>query len=113
MKFCCRFRTSAAERLIRGTEAFNWESLPKNHPDTGSLTMAGWISFLDTIIRRTVASMMVYLVGHTVFSLLISNKHILLFNAWFPFDWSVSPVYQLINLQQVNKRITIFLYLYN
>jgi hypothetical protein len=66
--------------------------------------MAGWISFLDTIIRRTVACVMVYFMMYTATCLLISNKRILLFNAWFPFDWKVSPAYELINLQQVKKK---------
>ncbi|XP_033607078.1 odorant receptor 2a-like [Cryptotermes secundus] len=62
--------------------------------------MAGWISFLDTVIRRTVAIVMVYLLTYTAASLLIPHKRVLLFNAWFPFDWTVSPTYELICLQQ-------------
>ncbi|PNF35137.1 hypothetical protein B7P43_G09265 [Cryptotermes secundus] len=100
MKSCCRFRTNAVERLIRGTEAFNWESLPKNDPDTGSLTMAGWVFFLGTVIRRTVGIVMSYFLMHAAVTLLISHERVLLFNAWFPFDWTVSPTYELICLQQ-------------
>ncbi|XP_033607070.1 putative odorant receptor 85e [Cryptotermes secundus] len=62
--------------------------------------MAGWVFFLGTVIRRTVGIVMSYFLMHAAVTLLISHERVLLFNAWFPFDWTVSPTYELICLQQ-------------
>ena len=32
----------------------------------------------------------------------IVANHETVFNAWYPFDWNISPFYELVNISQVN-----------
>jgi hypothetical protein len=66
--------------------------------------MAGFIPAIKTIIRRILIAVLLYLYAYITACVLISNKRLLLFNAWFPFDTSVSPAYELITIEQVRFR---------
>jgi hypothetical protein len=35
----------------------------------------------------------------------IVTNHETLYNAWYPFDWTVSPFYELVNISQVTTSI--------
>jgi len=81
------------------TDSFTWEDLPTRDADTGHLTAAGWIP-LTMNYSRNLAIMIVCF--HTVQSTVcIVTNHETQYLAWYPFDWTVSPFYELVNISQV------------
>jgi hypothetical protein len=81
------------------TDSFTWEDLPTRDADTGQLTAAGWIPLILKYIR---------LEGTVIFSahfvqstIRIVTNHETMFGVWYPFDWTVSPFYELVNISQV------------
>jgi hypothetical protein len=87
------------------TDSFTWEDLPTRDADTGHLTAAGWIPLIKMYTTRAAIVIMVF---HTVQSTIrIVTKHETLFIAWYPFDWTVSPFYELVIISQV--KITIYI----
>jgi hypothetical protein len=81
------------------TDNFTWEDLPTTDADTGHLTAAGWIP-LTLLYGRSAA--IAILCFHTVQSTIrILTNHETLLVAWYPFDWTVSPFYELVNISQV------------
>jgi hypothetical protein len=81
------------------TDSFTWEDLPTRDADTGHLTAAGWIPLMQTYAARaTVASSAFHCVHSTI---RIVTNHETLFNVWYPFDWTVSPFYELVIISQV------------
>ena len=81
------------------TDSFTWEDLPTRDADTGQLTAAGWISLIQMYTTRVAV---VTLGFHTVQSTIrIVKSHETLIIAWYPFDWNVSPFFELVNISQV------------
>ena len=96
---CIRLRQSSIERVMDLTDSFTWEDLPTRDADTGHLTAAGWIP-LTMKYSRSVA--IVNICFHTIQSTLrIVTNHETVLIAWYPFDWTVSPFYELVNISQV------------
>jgi hypothetical protein len=87
------------EELIRLTEFFTWEEMPVSDPETGHRTFAGLIIGIQDISKNIFTFTLVYHVVHT--SVRIVTSHDMVFQAWYPFDASTSPVYELIMLSQV------------
>jgi hypothetical protein len=86
------------------TDSFTWEDLPTRDADTGQLTAAGWIRLIKTYSRRATVLIIVF---HTVqSSIRIVTNHETIFITWYPFDWTVSPFYELVNISQVIISIT-------
>ena len=85
------------------TDSFTWEDLPTRDADTGYLTAAGWIPLIKTYTVRT---LVVFIVFHTAqASVRIATKHETIFNVWYPFDWTVSPFYELV----ISSQVTIYI----
>ena len=81
------------------TDSFTWEDLPTTDVDTGYLTAAGLIPLIKTYTARAAVVIMVF---HTVqSSIRIVTNHETIINAWYPFDWTVSPFYELVIISQV------------
>jgi hypothetical protein len=81
------------------TDSFTWEDLPTTDPDTGHLTAAGWIPLIMKYMKRAA---IVFLSIHSVQSTLrMVTNHETMLTAWYPFDWTVSPFYDLVNISQV------------
>jgi hypothetical protein len=81
------------------TDSFMWDDLPTREAETGNLTMAGWISLIQMHATHVaVLSLAFHFVQSTI---RIVTNHETLFNAWYPFDWNVSPYYELVNISQV------------
>jgi hypothetical protein len=81
------------------TDSFTWEDLPTRDADTGQLTATGWIPLSMKYGKRTaIAILCFHMVQSTV---RIVAKHETLFTVWYPFDWTVSPFYELVNISQV------------
>jgi hypothetical protein len=86
------------------TDSFKWEDLPNKEAEWGQLKAAGWIP------RINFASVRVYIVLtllHFIQSTIrIFTNHETIFIAWYPFDWTVSPSYELVNISQVTISIS-------
>jgi hypothetical protein len=81
------------------TDSFTWEDLPIRDADTGHLTAAGWIPL---IMKYSIRAAIAGLCFHTVQSTIrIVTNHETIFIVWYPFDWTVSPFYELVNISQV------------
>jgi hypothetical protein len=92
------------------TDSFTWEDLPTRDADTGHLTAAGWIPLTMKYSKNAVIAIFCF---HIVQSTIrIVTNHETLFTVWYPFDWTLSPFYELVNISQVTDRILICLFLY-
>jgi hypothetical protein len=81
------------------SDSFMWEDLPTRDPDTGHLTAAGWIPL---IVKYTKHAAVVVTSFHFLQSTIrIVTNHETMFITWYPFDWTVSPYYELVNISQV------------
>jgi hypothetical protein len=85
------------------TDSFTWEDLPTRDADTGHLTAAGWIPKINVFTKR--ASIAIILVHFGQSTIRIVTNHETIYVAWYPFDWTVSPFYELVNITQVTISI--------
>jgi len=94
------------ERAMDLTDSFTWEDLPIRDADSGHLTAAGWIPLTMKYSRIVFIAMVCF---HSVQSTVrIVTNHETIFIAWYPFDWTVSPFYELVNISQVTISKTKF-----
>ena len=89
--------------MLRLTDAFIWEDLPTTDPVTGSLTMAAWIPRIQkfTTVIATIA--IGFHVVQTAIRYTTSDDRPFMFGAWYPFDVTKSPTYELIGITQVRR----------
>jgi hypothetical protein len=88
------------------TDSFTWEDLPTRDADTGHLTAAGWIPLTMKYSRSVAIAILCF---HTIQSTIrIMTNHETIMIAWYPFDWTVSPFYELVNISQVTFSKTEF-----
>ena len=101
---CLRFRQRNIERAMDLTDSFTWEDLPTRDADSGQLTAAGWIPLT---MKYSSSAAIAILCFHTVQSTIrIVTNHETIFIVWYPFDWTVSPFYELVNISQVTISVT-------
>jgi hypothetical protein len=106
LSFFFRLRQHSIERAIELTDSFTWEDLPTRDADTGYLTLAGWIPLIKLFSTRTAVALTLF---HFIQSTVrIATNHETFFIAWYPFDWSISPFYELVNISQVTISKTTF-----
>jgi len=108
---CIRLGQRSIERAMDLTDRFTWEDLPTRDADTGHLTAAGWIPLTMKYSRNAAIAILCF---HTVQSTIrIVTNHETMYIVWYPFDWTVSPFYELVNISQVtiSKREFSFLLL--
>jgi hypothetical protein len=80
-----------------------WEDLSNRDPDTGHLKPAGWISLIEMYSKSAAIGIILF---HSVQSTIrIVTNHETVYTAWYPFDWTVSPFYELVNISQVTISI--------
>ena len=104
---CIRLRQQSIERAMDLTDSFTWEDLPTRDVDSGQLTAAGWIPLtMKYSIRAANATLCLHMVQTTI---RILKNHETQYNAWYPFDWTVSPFYELVNISQVRIYKTEFI----
>ena len=85
------------------TDNFTWEDLPTRVAESGRLSAAGWIPLIKMFsTRAAIASAVFHFVQSTI---RVVTNHETLFLVWFPFDWNVSPFYELVNISQVTFSI--------
>jgi len=81
------------------TDNFTWEDLPTRDADTGHLSAAGWVPLT---MKYSVRVAIVCLSFHILqSSIRMVKNHETVLAAWYPFDWTVSPFYELVNISQV------------
>ena len=103
---CIRLQLRSIERAMDLTDSFTWEDLPTRDADTGHLTAAGWIPLTMKYSRRAAIAGLCF---HTVQSTIrIVTNHETIMNAWYPFDWTISPFYEIVNIAQVTISKTKF-----
>jgi hypothetical protein len=96
---CLRFQQQRIEGAIDLNDSFTREDLPLREPDTGVFTAAGWIPLIQTYIMRAFAlSLTCISVQSTI---RIVRNHETVYIVWYPFDWTISPFYKLVNISQV------------
>jgi len=96
---CIRLRQRSIERVMDLTDSFTWEDLPTRDADTGHLTAAGWIPLTMMYSRNAaIAILCIHIVQSTI---RIVTNHETIVTVWYPFDWTVSPFYELVNISQV------------
>jgi hypothetical protein len=87
--------------MLKLTEAFIWEDLPRTDPDTGALSMAAWIPRVEKISFLITSFATVFHVIQSSVRLLTSDDRPMFYGTWYPFDTSKSPLYELTNITQV------------
>jgi hypothetical protein len=96
---CLRLQILSTERSMDLTDSFTWEDLPTRDADNGHLTAAGWIPLTMKFCRSAAVALLCF---HFVQSTIrIVTNHETMFIVWYPFDWTVSPLYEVINISQV------------
>ena len=85
------------------TENFTWEDLPTRDADTGQLTAAGWIPKMNVFSMTAAIAIIVFHFAQS--TVRIVTKHETMFTVWYPFDWTVSPFYEMVNISQVKMCI--------
>jgi hypothetical protein len=106
---CIRLQKQSIERAMDLTDSFTWEDLPTRHADTGHLTASGWIPLTMKYSRSAAIAILCF---QTVQSTIrIVTNHETMYTVWYPFDWTVSPFYELVNLSQVTFSKTKFSYI--
>ncbi|XP_023717009.1 odorant receptor 2a [Cryptotermes secundus] len=98
MDISFRFRKHDMNHLITLTEYFTWEELPAIHPDTGYATHAGLVPKIPVIVKYMMVFIAVFHGTQCIVRMIIS--HDMIYSKWYPFDATVSPVYELVNLSQ-------------
>jgi hypothetical protein len=107
---CIRLQQRNIERAIDLTDSFTWEGLPTRDADTGHLTAAGWIPLT---LKYSKIAAIAFISFHTVQSTIrIVTNHETVYTVWYPFDWTVSPLYELVNIAQVTLSKKKFAYIF-
>jgi hypothetical protein len=94
-----RLQQRSIERAMDLTDSFTWEDLPTRDADTGQLTAAGWIPL--TMKYSTIAAIALQFFHIVQSTICIVTNHEKIAVAWYPFEWVVSPYYELVNISQV------------
>jgi hypothetical protein len=96
---CLRIQQRSIEHAMDLTDSFTWESLPTRDTESGRLSAAGWIPLIKMFSTRAAIVNVFYHFGQS--TIRIVTNHDTMIIAWYPFDWTVSPFYELVNISQV------------
>jgi len=96
---CFRLRQRSIERAMDVTDIFTWEDLPTREADTGHLTAAGCIPLTMKYSRSAATAILSFHIVQSTIRIITNRETI--FTVWYPFDWNVSPFYELVNTSQV------------
>jgi hypothetical protein len=102
---CCKHRLKKRQlsTLLTLTESFAWSDLPARDHATGALTMAGRIPLIQRLTWQSNLLIMASHAVHQTRRLATRGDRPLVFNAWFPFDTTASPIYDLVYISQVRS----------
>ncbi|KDR19178.1 hypothetical protein L798_06232 [Zootermopsis nevadensis] len=103
--FFLSYRKRDIEHLISLTDSFTWEEVPTRDPETGRLTMVGYIQIAQSFARYYPACiLLIHFLQSGV--RMVRNREMMI-TKWYPFDSSASPAYEIVNLTQVFAAILI------
>jgi hypothetical protein len=105
-----RLRQHSIERAMDLTDSFTWEDLPNRDADSGHLTAAGWIRLIKFLSMRVSPGIITFHFIQSTVRIVTNHETILI--VWYPFDWTVSPFYELVNISQVTISKTKFPLIY-
>ncbi|PSN45737.1 Odorant receptor 102 [Blattella germanica] len=107
-----QFRKSSMEKILMETNMFAWEDYPLRDEVTGWPTLRFVIVNVPKIcfcnVWFTVISHSSYMVYRGV-----TSRDILGFNAWFPFDSTLSPMHELVIAMQIYYSFMMTAHFYN
>jgi hypothetical protein len=87
--------------MLRITDAFIWEDLPRINPDTGYLAMVAWIPRIQKVTTFITSFVLIFHVIQNSIRFSTSDDHPMIYETWYPFDSTKSPAYELTNIAQV------------
>ena len=93
------YRKRDIEQLLMLTDSFTWEELPTRDPETGYLTKAGYIPNIQDLTKNMIVWVIVFNAAQLTGRIVMN--HDMAFASWYPFDVSVSPLYEIANFTQV------------
>ena len=96
---CLRLQQRSIERAMDLTDSFTWEDLPTRDAESGRLTAAGWIPRIKMYTTYAAIALVLFHFSQSTFR--IVSNHEIMFTAWYPFDWTVLPFYELVIISQV------------
>jgi hypothetical protein len=93
------YRKPDFEQLFILTDFFTWEELPTRDPDTGYLTKAWDIPVIQNLTKNMTVWIIIFNTLQITVHIVMS--HDMVFASWYPFDVSLSPMYEIANFTQV------------
>jgi len=96
---CFRLSVHYWEYLINFAKSFTWKEFPTRDPETGILTMRGYITRIGGFMIFAWTFVAVFHVTQSSYRMLTSHAIIVI--TWYPFDASASPMYEIANFTQV------------
>jgi len=100
---CFRFNQLDIEYLVHFAESFSLEELPIRDTLTGNIKMSGHIFPVNFLTMFLAAFTTIF---HVIQSTLrIVSSRSMIFTTWYPFDASVSPLYEIVNFTQVQNSL--------
>ncbi|KAJ4437206.1 hypothetical protein ANN_17341 [Periplaneta americana] len=102
-KLVKRIYNNTVERLFQQIESFTWEDMPHRNPETGELTMAGFIPQMNKFVKRF--ALLMYAV-HIIVRCARVYYGKLMYDTLYPFDTSVHPVVEIVLLTQITVHFT-------
>ena len=100
---CLRIQQRSIERAMDLTDNFTWEDLPTRDAESRRLSAAGWIPLIKMFSTRAAIVKVYFHFGQSTAR--IVTNHDTMVTAWYPFGWTVSPFYELVNISQVTISI--------
>ena len=108
---CLRLQQHSIERAMDLTDSFTWEDLPTRDVDSGQLKAAGWVPLtMNNSVRVAFGGLCIHIVQSTI---RMVKNHETMVSASYPFDWTVSPFYELVNISQVTISKTELSHIYS
>ena len=104
---CLRLNQQSIERTMDLTDSFTWEEMPTRDADTGYLTAAGWIRRITFFSTRISLGLLTFLFTQSTIRVLTSHETI--YTAWYPFNWTISPFYELVIISQVTHSFSSYI----
>jgi hypothetical protein len=100
---CFRLSYNNLEHLINFAESFTWKDFPTRNTEPGILTMSRYITRIGGYTKFVWIFITVFHVIQSSYRMLTS--HAMIFNTWYPFDASASPMYEITNFTQVGLHL--------
>jgi hypothetical protein len=100
---CFRLRFHNLEYLINFAESFTWKQYPIRDPETGTLTMTGYMIHISSFTKFSWSFMVVFHVMQSSYRML--SSHAMIYPTWYPFDVAASPIYEIANFTQVGLHL--------